>query len=191
MMETKNDLKADLIRLIREKSYKEGDFTLSSGQKSSFYLDLKATSLNPKGAYLIGELAFARLKEEGVRVEGVGGLTLGADPLATAVSLAARAKGQMWPAFIVRKEPKSHGTAKYIEGVENLRQAAKLVVLEDVVTTGASSVKAIDRLREAGFFPTTVLTVVDREQGAKEEFTKSGVLFMALVTLSEIRAQAR
>src|SRR3954467_13099728 len=95
-----------LISLIRKQSYKEGDFTLASGKKSTFYIDMKATTLHPDGAYLIGELAASVLKREQIPVEGVGGLTLGADPIATAVSLAARGRGESWPAFIVRKEPK-------------------------------------------------------------------------------------
>src|SRR5881628_10122 len=101
------DQSAQLIRLIRERSYREGDFTLASGKKSKFYIDLKATTLHPEGAYLIGKLGFEVSRALGV--EAVGGLTLGADPIATAVSLAAREAGVMWPAYIVRKEPKGHG----------------------------------------------------------------------------------
>src|SRR6478609_8399805 len=127
---------SNLPKLIRQRSYREGDFTLASGKKSTFYVDLKATTLHPDGAYLVGKLAVAEAKRAGLEVQGVGGLTLGADPIATAVSLAAREAGLEWPAFIVRKEPKDHGTARYIEGVENLRPGAKLLVVEDVVTTG-------------------------------------------------------
>lgn len=177
-----------LIGLIRDRSYRVGEFTLASGARSGFYIDMKATTLHPEGASLIGALAVERLEADGVEVEGVGGLTLGADPIATAVSLAAWRKGKCWPAFIVRKEPKDHGTARYIEGVENLRAGARLVVLEDVVTTGGSSLKAIERLREAGFVPTAVLTVVDREQGGMKAFASQAVKFLRLVTLSEIQA---
>src|SRR5438128_2634978 len=94
-----------LIELVRRLSYREGDFTLASGKKSKFYIDLKATTLHPDGAHLIGQVAVETLLAARIRVDGVGGLTLGADPLATAVSLAARAHGQIWPAYIVRKEP--------------------------------------------------------------------------------------
>ncbi|MGZ3698784.1 MAG: orotate phosphoribosyltransferase, partial [Bdellovibrionota bacterium] len=149
---------SELAKLVKKLSYREGDFTLASGQKSKFYVDLKATTLHPYGAWLIGKLAVECADREGLLVEGVGGLTLGADPLATAVSLAAREQGLHWPAFIVRKEPKDHGTARYIEGVENLRPGASLLVLEDVVTTGMSSMKAIERLREAGYNPVAGLT---------------------------------
>jgi orotate phosphoribosyltransferase len=177
-----------LNQLVRARSYREGDFTLVSGQKSTFYVDLKATTLHPDGAYLIGKLTVKLVQELGLEVEGAGGLTLGADPLATAVSLAAREEGLRWPAFIVRKEPKAHGTARYIEGVENLRPGAKLLVMEDVVTTGGSSLKAIERLREAGYDPVAVLTVVDREQGGRAIFEKAGVKFLPLTTLKAVQA---
>lgn len=181
------NLKEELIRLIRERSYREGDFTLASGKKSPFYIDLKATTLHPEGAKLIGELAVSKIGEQGLWVQAVGGLTLGADPLATAISLAAYKEGLFWPAFIVRKEPKGHGTGKYIEGTENLKMGARVLVLEDVVTTGGSSIQAIRRLREAGYEPVGVLTVVDREQGGREALTKLGMRFLCLLTLKEIR----
>ena len=181
------DTKSQLIELIRKVSYREGDFTLASGQKSTFYVDLKPTTLHPDGAYLIGKLAVEYVKSQGLQIDAVGGLTLGADPIATAVSLAAREVGLSWPAFIVRKEPKDHGTARYIEGVENLKPGARVLVLEDVVTTGGSSLKAIERLREAGYNPVAVLTVVDREQGGKEKFTAMGLGFVALARLGEVR----
>ena len=100
--------------------------------------------------------------------------------------LAAYARGLKWPAYIVRKEPKDHGTARYIEGTENLHPGARLVVLEDVVTTGGSSLKAIERLREAGYQPICVLTVVDRQQGGAEAFAKVGVELLSLATLEEV-----
>lgn len=180
-------MRNELIQLIRTRSYKEGEFILASGQKSSFYIDLKATTLHPDGAYLIGHLAVQKIREAGLAVEGAGGLTLGADPIATAVSLAAREAGVCWPAFIVRKEPKGHGTNRYLEGADNLRPGAGLLVLEDVVTTGGSSLKAIERLREAGFNPLAVLTVVDRQQGGREAFEKAGIKFLALLTIEDIR----
>lgn len=177
-----------LLTLVRKLSYREGNFTLASGKKSSFYVDLKATTLHPDGAFLIGELAVDLIQRESLQVDAVGGLTLGADPLATAISLAARARGLSWPAFIVRKEPKDHGTARYIEGTENLRAGASVLVLEDVVTTGGSSIKAIDRLQEAGFKPVATLTVVDREQGGAEAIKDRGIKFLKLITLKELSA---
>lgn len=177
----------DLAALIRRLSYREGDFTLASGQKSGFYIDLKATTLHPEGAQKIGAAAVELIRGLGLKVEGVGGLTLGADPIATAVSLAAHQEGFFWPAFIVRKEPKGHGTARYLEGVENLPKGGRLLVLEDVTTTGGSALKAVERVREAGYECVGVLTVVDREQGGREAFAGAGVPFYRLLTLEDIR----
>ncbi len=176
-----------LASLIRKLSYREGDFTLASGKKSSFYVDLKATTLHPEGAFQIAEASFTLLKEKGIFVEAVGGLTLGADPLATALSLRARRDGLFWPAFIVRKESKGHGTGRSIEGVENLRKGARVLVLEDVVTTGGSGLKAVEKLREAGFVPVAVLAVVDRKQGGVEAFAKVGLPCLSLTTLEDIQ----
>ncbi len=177
----------ELLRLIRKLSYREGSFTLSSGKKSAFYIDLKATTLHPDGAYWIGVTAWERIQQEKFNVQGVGGLTLGADPIATALSLEARTRGSLWPAFIVRKEPKKHGTSQYIEGIENLPLNASVLVLEDVVTTGQSSLIAIDRLREAGINPLAVLTVVDRDEGGAEAIRSRGISFLPLTSLKEIQ----
>lgn len=186
----KDPIKDRLISLIRKVSYREGDFTLASGKKSRFYIDLKATTLHPEGADLIGKLAVQELSRKGWTIDAVGGLTLGADPIATAVSLAAWSQGMSWPAFIVRKEPKAHGTSRYIEGVENLRPGASVVVLEDVVTTGGSSLKAVERLKESGFEPLGVLSVVDREEGGREIFEQKSLELISLVTVSELRQRS-
>lgn len=187
-----------LLRLIRERSYREGDFTLASGKKSKFYIDMKATTLSAEGAFLIGRLTFEmvrrfadiRFKGAGgaATIDAVGGLTLGADPIATAVSLAAYSQGVDWPAFIVRKEAKGHGTGRYVEGRENLKPGAKVIVLEDVVTTGGSSIKAIERLREEGYDPVAVLTVVDREEGGEAALKATGLEFLRLLSISDLRS---
>jgi orotate phosphoribosyltransferase len=194
---------ASLLKLIRERSYREGDFTLASGKKSNFYIDMKATTLSGAGAFLIGRLSFhmirrfaeIRFKSVGPSdgassIRGVGGLTLGADPIATAVSLAAYSQGVDWPAYIVRKEAKDHGTGRYVEGRENLPPKSKLIVLEDVVTTGGSSIKAIERLRAEGYDPVAVLTVVDREEGGEAALKATGLEFLRLLSMSEIRGGA-
>lgn len=184
---TQGALKKKLIEIIRAKSYREGNFQLASGKKSKFYVDLKTTTLDPDGAYLIGKLAVDLIESKSITIDAVGGLTLGADPIATAISLAARERGLFWPAFIVRKESKSHGTSRYIENVEALKPGARVLVLEDVVTTGGSSLKAIARLRDAGFEPVVTLTVVDREEGGAKFIAEQGMKFFSLATLSEIR----
>ncbi len=183
-----NSQRLALVKLIRRLSYREGNFTLASGKKSTFYVDLKATTLHPEGARMIGRVAARHIHETMPTIEAVGGLTLGADPLATAISIMGLELGYQWPAFIVRKEAKGHGTGRYIEGVEGLRPQARCLVLEDVVTTGGSSIQAVGRLREANFEPLAVLTIVDREQGGREAIEKLGLKFLRLATLKEIQA---
>ena len=177
-----------LMDLILEKSYREGDFTLSSGQKSSFYIDLKPTILHPAGAKALGIMAVEWMKREGLVFQGVGGLTLGADPIVMAVSLAAFEAGITLPATMIRKEAKKHGTSRYIEGVENFKKGDQFLVVEDVVTTGASAKKAIEILRQEGFEPTHVLTIVDREAGGANAFRELNVPLHALFSLSAIKA---
>jgi orotate phosphoribosyltransferase len=177
----------DLAKLIKKLSYREGDFTLASGKKSNFYIDLKNTTLHPEGAILIGEKAVTLVKEKKINIDAVGGMTLGADPIATAISIAAFQKKIIWPAFIVRKEPKKHGTSQFIEGTENLKPNANVLIVEDVVTTGGSSIKAIEIAKKEGFNPVAVLTVVDREEGGEKAFRDLGLEFLALTRISEIR----
>ena len=187
-MPSPHPFKEKLLQIIRERSYREGEFTLASGKKSSFYLDVKETALHPEGAFLIGTLAVELFQREDLHPYAVGGLTMGADPLATAISLAAFANGMKIPAFLVRKEPKGHGTLSSIEGAKTYPKGASLLVLEDTATTGGSALKAVDRLLEAGFKVEAVLTVVDREEGAREAVEARGLKFFSLSSLREIRS---
>ena len=189
--EANHEVKERLLQIIRERSYREGDFTLASGAKSSFYLDVKETALNPEGAFLIGALAVSVLEENNLWPHAVGGLTLGADPLATAVSLAAFANGKNVAAFLVRKQAKDHGTLAWVEGAKTFPKGAELVVLEDVATTGGSAIKAVDRLVEAGFKPMAVLTVVDRNEGARAAIEQRGLKFFSLCNLLEIQRKSK
>src|SRR5678815_2970515 len=138
-----------LLELLRTRAFAEREVTLSSGKKSNFYIDCKQVSLDAEGACLIGELFHAVIDEVAPDAVAVGGLTLGADPLATATSLISFQRGRPRAAFIVRKEPKGHGTNQWLETTK-LAPGARVVVLEDVVTTGASTLKAIERVRLAG-----------------------------------------
>ncbi len=179
-------MREELLRLLREKSYEERPVTLASGRKSNFYVDGKQTALHPRGAYLIGRLFLERLGVFG-EVEAVGGPTLGADPLATATSLVSGLEGAPLPAFIVRKEPKGHGTQSWIEGKKNLRPGARVVLLEDVVTTGGSSLTAVSRVEQEGFEVLGVLALLDRQEGGRETLEARGYRFEALFTKEDVR----
>jgi orotate phosphoribosyltransferase len=150
--------------LLHERAYAERDVVLSSGKRSNFYIDCKQVSLHAEGAFLIGQLVRAVIARVAPQAEAVGGLTLGADPLATAVSVASFVAGQPLHAFVVRKEPKGHGTGQWLEGTGNLRPDMPVVVLEDVITTGASTLRAIERTRESGLRVVHVVALVDRDE---------------------------
>lgn len=185
MAQEKEELKANLVKLIRKLAYKEGRFKLASGKESTFYVDIRNVSLHPTGAQTIGRLAWTLLA--GRSFGGVGGPTMGADPLATALSLSALELGVEVPAFIVRKEPKVHGTSEWLEGRSNLAPGSELLVVEDVVTSGGSSLKAIEKIRAEGFKVTTLLAVLDREEGARAKLKEAGVELIALTRIDEIR----
>jgi orotate phosphoribosyltransferase len=157
-----------LLELLRDRAFQEREVVLSSGRRSNFYIDCKQVSLDAEGATLIGELFHAVIDEVAPGALAVGGLTLGADPLATATSVMSFLAGRPLHAFIVRKEPKGHGTGQWLEVGSRLPAGAQVVVLEDVVTTGAASLKAIERARGAGFDVVHVVALVDRLEGGRE-----------------------
>ena len=156
-----------LLELLRTRAFAEREVTLSSGLKSNFYIDCKQVSLDAEGACLIGELFHAVIDEVAPEAVAVGGLTLGADPLATATSVVSFQQGRARQAVIVRKEPKGHGTNQWIESA-GLVPGSKVVVVEDVVTTGAATLKAIERAREAKLEVLHALALVDRLEGGRE-----------------------
>jgi orotate phosphoribosyltransferase len=158
---------ARLLELLRHKAFAEREVTLSSGKKSNFYIDCKQVSLDAEGACLIGELFHAVIGEVAPKAVAVGGLTLGADPLATATSVLSFQKGSPLAAFIVRKEPKGHGTNQFLEHA-GIAPGSEVVVVEDVVTTGAATIKALERAKEAGLVPVHALALVDRMEGGRE-----------------------
>lgn len=159
--------RARLLELLRERSFQEREVVLSSGLKSNFYIDCKQVSLDAEGAALIGELFHMVVDQVAPDAVAVGGLTLGADPLATATSLQSFVAGRPRAAVIVRKEPKGHGTNQWIESTK-LAPGAQVVILEDVITTGASTLKAIERARLAGLTVVHSLGLVDRLEGGRE-----------------------
>lgn len=176
-------LRADLLELFCLGAYQEGDFVLSSGQRSTYYINGKLVSLHPQGALMMGRLLLAQIPAE---VQAVAGLTLGADPMVTAVSLVAAYGDRILYPLIVRKEAKGHGTQAYIEGVPLLPNTP-VAVLEDVVTTGQSALKAVTRLRGAGYQVDHILALVDRQQGGAELYAQEGLTFQALFTINDIQ----
>lgn len=179
--------KERLKKIIIELSYEKRNVTLASGRQSDFYFDGKQTTLHPEGGYLTGKLFFDAIKDvEGV--EGVGGLTLGADPIATATSVVSFLEGKPVPAFIIRKEPKGHGTGAWLEGRKNLKPGSRVVIVEDVVTSGGSSIKAIKRAEEEGLKVLGVVTLVDREEGGRENIEAEGYWLKSIFTKAEILA---
>ncbi|HIK04492.1 MAG TPA: orotate phosphoribosyltransferase [Trichormus sp. M33_DOE_039] len=180
-------LRQNLLDLFCELAYQEGDFVLSSGQPSSYYINGKQVTLHPQGALAIGRILLSLLASD---TQAVAGLTLGADPIVTAVSVVSAYENQPIPALIIRKEAKGHGTKAYIEG-PNLAEGAKVVVLEDVVTTGQSAMKAVERLRAAGYVVDEVISLVDRQQGGAEFYQSVGLRFEAVFTIKDIQERYR
>lgn len=164
-----------LRALLYELAFAERDVVLSSGKRSNFYIDCKQVSLHAEGAFLIGQLMRSVIARVAPAAEAVGGLTLGADPLATAVSMASFLAGQPLHAFVVRKEPKGHGTGQWLEGVSNLRPGMPVAILDDVITTGASTLRAIERTREADLRVLHVVALVDREEEGGREAVEASV----------------
>ena len=161
----------ELRDIIRRKSLRIGDFTLSSGKKSSYYLDCRMTTLDPRGALLIGRLILERIHTQNIQADAIGGLTMGADPMATAVAIVSSLEETPIAAFIVRKEAKSHGTQRSIEGYDG-KPGSRVVVVDDVCTTGDSILRAADKAEEAGYKVVAAFCVVDREEGGTELITK-------------------
>ncbi|NPA95116.1 MAG: orotate phosphoribosyltransferase [Thermodesulfobacteria bacterium] len=179
------DEKERLKQILLEKSYKEGTFTLTSGKKSDFYIDCKQTTLSAEGAYLCGKLLYKLIRQQ-PDLTAVGGMTLGADPLVTAVSIVSFLEGSPMPAFIIRKEPKGHGTGSWIEGKSNIQAGSFVALVEDVVTTGGTLIKAIERTQVEGYKVGGVFALVDREEGGSELLAQHGFKLVSIFTRSEL-----
>ncbi|MFH1288930.1 MAG: orotate phosphoribosyltransferase [bacterium] len=182
---TDNKIKNKLIDLIVLKSVKVSDepiFELASGKKSNIYIDCRKTTCNAAGQFLVGNLIFAKIAN--LDVHAIGGLTLGADPIANAVSYTSGIKKHPINAFIVRKTPKGHGLKKMVEG--DVKENDKVVIVDDVVTTGASTIEAIQKARNFGLEIKKVIVLVDRQEGGKENILKEGFEFEAMITKEEL-----
>ena len=173
-------MKEELLEMLKEKAYRKGEFKLSSGKTSEHYVNCKPVTLTGRGLTLISMMML-----EHVETKVVAGLTLGADPLVSGVAVCSALDMRLINALIVRKEPKGHGTGAWIEGPE-FPKGTKVTVLEDVVTTGGSSIKAVDKLRDAGYVVERVVTIVDRQEGGKDAMMDAGLELCSLFTIEDL-----
>ena len=178
--------KQRLVSLLAKRSARRGSFTLASGKQSSLYIDARLTTMSPDGLSLIGPLGLDAIRNAPWPADSVGGLTLGADPIAYAISYASAPTASPIRAFTVRKEAKAHGTGKLIEGP--FAAGDRVVVVEDVITTGSSAARAVDAVRAAGATVLGVLALVDRDEGGREFLEAMGLLVVSLVSAAEILA---
>ena len=175
-------MREELLEMLKRDAYRHGEFTLSSGVKSEHYVNCKPVTLSGKGLALSSLLMLDCIEKDSV---AVGGLTLGADPLVSGVAMAACSVDRDLSALIVRKQPKGHGTQAWIEGPMP-PEGSLVTVLEDVVTSGASAITAVQKLRLAGYVVNSVVSIVDRQEGGKDAMEKSGIILKSLFTLKDI-----
>jgi len=184
------EMQEQLKTLLLEKSVRTGEFTLASGKKSDFYIDCRVTALDPRGAILIGKLGWRAVREkvkaENLGVVAIGGMTMGADPISLAVGIASATENpdEMLQVFNIRKEPKGHGRGKQIEG--NFKEGDVVIVVDDVITTGGSTIQAIDAIERAGGKVKFALILVDREEGGREAIEARGVEVVSLFSRSAL-----
>jgi orotate phosphoribosyltransferase len=174
-----------LLALLTRLAYEKRKVVLASGRESDFYIDTKQASLTAEGHFLVGRLVLAELRAAFPQAQAVGGMTMGADPIASAVSLTSYLENAPLPAFYVRKEPKGHGTNQWVEGKKGLPPAARVAIVEDVVTTGGSTLKAVERCRSEGLEVLGVVALVDREEGGRAAVEAAGVQLRALFRRSD------
>ena len=176
-----------LISLLARLAYREGNFTLSSGRASSVYLDAKLLTYHPEGVELVGNQVFNAIEK--ASVQAVGGLTMGADAIVISTVWASQLAGSPIPGFVVRKEPKPHGLEKWIEGISPV--GMRVAIVDDVITSGASVLKAVRAARDSGAEVAIVVGLIDRQEGGEAAIREAGVGFHALCSLAEVRAAAR
>ena len=188
-MPNDEDARSSLLDMLRRRAFARKEVILSSGQKSDFYVDCKQVTLHGFGHLHVGACVLAEIEafeaRTGRQIGAVGGLTLGADPIASAVAMTAALRDRDLPAFIVRKEAKGHGTGAFLEGMNHIPSGTPVAIVEDVMTTGASSALALRRTREAGYPVPVVIGLVDRQEGARSLLEGHGVEVASLFTRSD------
>ena len=175
-----------LLEILKDLSYQEGDFVLASGKKSTYYIDAKETTLNPEGMYLVGHIMHSMVRDI-PGIDAVGGVSIGGDPLVCAVVLSAYSKKDNLVGFLIRKEPKGHGTNRWVEGAKNLKKGMNVVILEDVVTTGGSSLKAIEGTEKEGYNVKGIVAILDRLEGGKDTIESKGYIFKSIFNLKDLK----
>jgi orotate phosphoribosyltransferase len=180
------DDKARLLEILKQLSYEEGDFILTSGKRSTYYIDAKETTLNPEGMFLVGSIMY-RLAREIPEIDAVGGVSIGGDPLVCTTVLSAYQRKDPLLGFLIRKEPKGHGTNLWVEGGKNLQKGMNVIILEDVVTTGGSSLKAIEVTEKEGYNVKGIVALLDRLEGGGEAIASKGYIFKPIFTLKDLR----
>lgn len=166
--------KERLLELLKTKAYQRKKVILASGKESDFYIDCREVTLHPEGGFLAGKIFYELLKGQKEQFDGVGAVPVGAIPIASAISIISHIEGNPIPAFIIRKELKSHGTGKWIEGSGNLKSGAKVVIVEDVITTGGSLLNAVEIAEKNGLNVGLIMALVDREEGGREAIEEKG-----------------
>jgi orotate phosphoribosyltransferase len=172
--------KERLLELLKSRAYQKKKVILASGRESDFYIDCREVTLHPEGGLLVGKIFYNLLKETNERIDGIGAVPVGAIPIATAVSIISQIEGNPIPAFVIRKELKSHGTGKWIEGSGNLYPGARVVIVEDVITTGGSVIQAIEIAEKNQLKVILTLALVDREEGGRETIETRGYKLISL-----------
>jgi orotate phosphoribosyltransferase len=183
-------MKNRLIQLIIEKAFKYSEepiFKLVSGRVSNYYFNCKTITLHPEGMHLVGNIIYDMIRD--ASPAGIGGLTLGADPIASAVAYTSYLKGSPIEAFVIRKTAKAHGTMQWIEG--NVTAGDKVIIVDDVITTGKSTIEAVTRAREAGLEIVKVIAMIDRQEGGRENIETLGLVVEAVVTREEVMERYR
>ena len=177
----------ELLKLLYRLSYEERAVILTSGKKSNYYVDGKQTTCHARGAFLVGHLFYERIRAAGIPVKGVGGLTMGADPIVSAISVVSVLKNDPLHAFLIRKEPEGHGKQLWLEGDKNFTAGDSVAIVEDVVTSGGSLLKAVKRAQAHDLKVVMALTLVDRLEGGAELLREHGIEIESLFTIADLK----